>query len=66
MNFIEARERSDDNGHSMVFVRKNIKEIVFKCEFCQAEMKFLENAQKPGWEGLVLQKKCSKAPKKSD
>ena len=66
MNFIEARQRAAQNGHSMVFVRKNEKEIVFKCEYCQAEMKFLEKYPEKGWEGLVLQKQCSKAPKKVD
>ncbi|MBF0196730.1 MAG: hypothetical protein HQL32_03435 [Planctomycetes bacterium] len=62
MNFIEAREQATNNLHSIIFVRKNDKEIVFKCEKCQGEMKRKE-VENATWEGPILKKKCSKAPK---
>jgi hypothetical protein len=65
MTFIEARETAANNGHSILFVRKTKDEVVFKCEYCQAEMKFKESNPDRTWEGLIISKKCSKAPKKS-
>jgi len=62
MNFIEARQIAFDNNHSIVFVRKNRSEVVFKCEFCHAEMKRKEE-EGASWDGAILSKVCSKAPK---
>jgi hypothetical protein len=62
MNFIKAREIADENNHSIIFVRKNSTEIVFKCEYCHAEMKRKEE-ENASWEGAILDKVCSKAPK---
>ena len=65
MNFIEARDIAANHGHQLAFIRKNKDEIVFKCEYCQAEMKFREANPEQTWEGLILNKNCSKAPKKT-
>lgn len=62
MNFIEARKIAAENKHSIIFVRKNSTEIVFKCEYCHAEMKRKEEDD-ASWEGAILSKVCSKAPK---
>ena len=65
MNFIEARQLAKKNKHKIVFLRKNSKEIVFKCEYCHAEMKRKEE-KNATWEGAVLTKTCSKAPKNKE
>ena len=62
MNFIEARELAQKNNHSIIFVRKNSAEIVFKCEYCHAEMRRKEE-ENATWEGAIVSKVCSKAPK---
>lgn len=64
MTFIEAREKAAKLKHSVSFYRKTVDEIVFKCEYCQGEMKFRERHPELGWEGGILKKRCSKAPKK--
>lgn len=64
MNFLEAREKTAKLGHKLIFVRKTPEEVVFKCEYCQGEMKLMEDKLADGWSGVILKKKCSKAPKK--
>ena len=63
MNFLEAREKTGEMGHQLLFIRKSPDEVVFKCEYCQGEMKLKEDQLDDGWEGVILKKKCSKAPK---
>jgi hypothetical protein len=64
MNFLEARANTGKMGHQLIFIRKTPDEVVFKCEYCQGEMKLKEDQLEAGWSGVILSKKCSKAPKK--
>jgi len=65
MNFLEAREKTEKLGHRPIFVRKTPVEVVFKCDFCQGEMKLKEDHLESGWSGVILTKNCSKASKKT-